>query len=279
MQIAAVASAVGLAGSAIANDNAIGQNPQAADGSAASVIDQSTPSPAYGARVDSALQSNDLKANSSTPSMSTNQIDTNSSAASDLNSNASSANDLNHNSMSTNEPSGTSSSGAVTDVNPNPSSSMNDNRTNAPGTNASRMSERGLNNGLNENDSSASGATQGSTMQSPKSTTGLTSGLPSSANGGERLSTTNSGNFDAWASDYASQHNGRISREEFLNEMGQRFDQLDKQHQGSLTPNEVQEIFIFTPANPSAARGLNGSSDSAASNGGASSTTSNTNLQ
>lgn len=260
MQIAAVASAVGLAGSAIANDNAIGQNTQSTIGqntqstneSAASVIDQATPRPAYAPRVDSALQSNDLNGSSS---MSTNDVNGNaSSTASDPNNNAQS---------------NTNDNGA--------NASTNDNGANASGSN-----DNGTNNGLNDNESGTSGTTQGSTMQSPKSTNGLTSGLPSNAKGGQRLSTTNSSNFNAWASDYASQHNGRITRDEFLNQMGQRFDQLDAQHQGALTPYQVEEIFIFTPANPSAAQsnGQSGPASSEASpNGSSSSTTSNTNLQ
>jgi hypothetical protein len=67
-----------------------------------------------------------------------------------------------------------------------------------------------------------------------------------SVSGQERLGNTNSDNFDARMSDYAAQHNGRISRDEFMSEMGNRWDQLDTQHNG-LTPYELQEIFVFTP--------------------------------
>jgi len=76
-------------------------------------------------------------------------------------------------------------------------------------------------------------ATPGSTMNDGSTASGTASG---------------SGTFDAWANDYAAQHNGRITRQEFLGEMGNRFDRLDTQHQGYLTPDEVGEIFIFTPA-------------------------------
>ena len=64
--------------------------------------------------------------------------------------------------------------------------------------------------------------------------------------------------------------------------MGQRFDRLDAQHQGSLTPYEVEEIFIYTPANPSAAQssGANESTNRLpASNGSSPSTTSSGNVQ
>jgi hypothetical protein len=74
-----------------------------------------------------------------------------------------------------------------------------------------------------------------------------------SVSGQDRLGNTNSDHFDARMSDYAAQHDGRISRDEFMSEMGNRWDQLDTQHNG-LTPYEVQEIFVFTPANAAPAR-------------------------
>ena len=64
-----------------------------------------------------------------------------------------------------------------------------------------------------------------------------------------------SSSFDAWANDYAARHDGHITRQEFLDEMGSRFDRLDSRHQGSLTPYEVEEVFIFTPADTTHAAG------------------------
>jgi len=44
----------------------------------------------------------------------------------------------------------------------------------------------------------------------------------------------------------------RVTRQEFLDEMGRRFDALDTQHRGSLTPYEIDEILVVTaPANAS----------------------------
>jgi hypothetical protein len=101
-------------------------------------------------------------------------------------------------------------------------------------------------------DNGAPSTTQGSTMVSPKSDTaaapsgGARYGSGSSATsigGTDRLGSTNSENFDQWASDYASQHNGRITRQEFLDQMETRWNALDTQHQGYLTPQQMQEFF------------------------------------
>lgn len=110
-------------------------------------------------------------------------------------------------------------------------------------------------------DNGAPSTTQGSTMVSPKSDTaaapsgGARYGSGSSATsigGTDRLGSTNSENFDQWASDYAAQHNGRITRQEFLDQMGNRWDLLDAQHRGYLTPQEMQEFFIATPGETAA---------------------------
>jgi hypothetical protein len=110
-------------------------------------------------------------------------------------------------------------------------------------------------------DNGAPSTTQGSTMVSPKSDTaaapsgGARYGSGSSATsigGTDRLGSTNSENFDQWASDYAAQHNGRITRQEFLDQMGNRWDVLDNRHRGYLTPQEMQEFFIATPGDTAA---------------------------
>jgi hypothetical protein len=110
-------------------------------------------------------------------------------------------------------------------------------------------------------DNGAPSTTQGSTMVSPKSDTaaapsgGARYGSGSSATsigGTDRLGSTNSENFDQWASDYAAQHNGRITRQEFLDQMGNRWDVLDNQHRGYLTPQEMQELLIATPGDTAA---------------------------
>ena len=63
----------------------------------------------------------------------------------------------------------------------------------------------------------------------------------------DRFANGNSDNFNSWMSDYASQHDGRISRDEFMSQMQRRWDERDTQQRG-LTPYEVEEIFVFTPA-------------------------------
>ena len=68
-------------------------------------------------------------------------------------------------------------------------------------------------------------------------------------------SASGSESFDAWANDYAARHDGHITRQQFLDEMGSRFDRLDSRHQGYLTPYEVEEVFIFTPADTTHAAG------------------------
>jgi len=202
MQIAAVASAIGLTGTAIANDT---DRTPSTDTSAATMDNGA------------AIHANTPGDNGSLNNATTGGNE--SYGTSDLNGNASSSttSDLNGNAAT---PNGDSTSGTTGQV------------------------ERG--------------ATQGSTMTSPQSTTSSDANAPSggalygsgssatSVSGQDRLGNTDSDNFDARMSDYAAQHNGRISRDEFMSEMGNRWDQLDTRHNG-LTPYEVQEIFVFTP--------------------------------
>jgi len=199
MQIAAVASAMGLTGTAIAND--MDRTPGVSDGPAAALDKDSSGN-----------------ASSSTSS------DLNTQAAPELNRGG----DL-------------SGSAEVNGPNANPLTANPVPDLNAP---VDRGSAPG----------STRGSTQGSTMTSPRSDVspganapagGARFGSGSSATtigGQDRLGNTNSDNFSTWMSDYASQHNGHITRQEFLAQMGERWDQLDTQRQG-LTPDEVQGIF------------------------------------
>jgi hypothetical protein len=213
MQIAAVASAVGLAGTAIANDM---DDATAAPGSRsdATVIDQATP-----AGTQANVPGSDNAAGTS--------------ATSDLSNNA---NGTAGTSDLSNDATGTA-----------PKSDL----ANPPQGTSSSQVRRG---------DAAVGATQGSTMRSPQ---GASTPGTADAAGHGRLAGTNSSNFNAWASDYAAQHNGRITRDEFLDQMGRRFDELDTQQQGSLTPYQVQEILIVTPlaanqGTPSSGTGASG---------------------
>lgn len=40
---------------------------------------------------------------------------------------------------------------------------------------------------------------------------------------------------DPWASKYATEHQGRVSKQAYLDEMGRRFDMMDKAKRGDLT--------------------------------------------
>jgi hypothetical protein len=157
----------------------------------------------------------------------------------------------------------TSSPDTATTINGNPAQLDND-ATN-PATSVLPDNDNSGTSSLNGDtptlDNGAPSTTQGSTMVSPKSDTAATpssgarygSGSSATSIGGtDRLGSTNSENFDQWASNYAAQHNGRITRQEFLDQMGNRWDVLDTQHRGYLTPQEMQEFFIATPGETTA---------------------------
>ena len=111
-----------------------------------------------------------------------------------------------------------------------------------PATRATTSDERAASANAATSDEPSTGATTESTMndRSGTSVSGTASG---------------SSSFDAWANDYAARHDGHITRQQFLDEMGSRFDRLDSRHQGYLTPYEVEEVFIFTPADTTHAAG------------------------
>jgi hypothetical protein len=50
-------------------------------------------------------------------------------------------------------------------------------------------------------------------------------------------------NMDTWMNSYATSHNGRITREEFMDQMGHRWDMRDAQRRGYLTPDEARGIY------------------------------------
>ncbi len=56
----------------------------------------------------------------------------------------------------------------------------------------------------------------------------------------DRMSTQN---LDKWMNEQASMHNGRITREEFMAQMSNRWDTLDIQRQGYLTPDQVRSVY------------------------------------
>lgn len=67
--------------------------------------------------------------------------------------------------------------------------------------------------------------------KTPQSTTGANNQSP-------RLP-----DLDSWVDQYGTAHNGRITRQEFMDEMGQRWDTLDAQRRGYMTPEEARGIY------------------------------------
>lgn len=67
---------------------------------------------------------------------------------------------------------------------------------------------------------------------------------PQSVGGSERMDNTNAAPLDAWIDDYAAAHQGRIDREVLLDQMGHRWDAIDAQRRGYLTPEEARGIYL-----------------------------------
>lgn len=73
-------------------------------------------------------------------------------------------------------------------------------------------------------------------------TTGTTSAAPSGQTdasgksvGAHPATTGTATSIDSWATKYATDHHGRVSRQAYLDEMGRRFDTMDKAQRGDLT--------------------------------------------
>ena len=49
--------------------------------------------------------------------------------------------------------------------------------------------------------------------------------------------------LNTWVDQYGTAHNGRITRDEFMDQMGQRWDTLDAEHRGYMTPDEARGIY------------------------------------
>jgi hypothetical protein len=52
-----------------------------------------------------------------------------------------------------------------------------------------------------------------------------------------------------WASDYSRAHNGYISRQAYMDEMGRRWDAMDRSKRG-LTVDEVNSMYGYSQPNP-----------------------------
>jgi hypothetical protein len=57
---------------------------------------------------------------------------------------------------------------------------------------------------------------------------------------------TRSPSVDNWASDYARAHQGRVSRQAYMDEMGRRWDAYDRSGQG-LTPDQFSQLYGSPP--------------------------------
>jgi hypothetical protein len=91
------------------------------------------------------------------------------------------------------------------------------------------------------------GSTVKQMQQNPSPNAGASQGAmsaaPNSVGGSERMDNSNPAGFDAWMRDYATSHNGRITRDEYMRQMGQRWDAIDAQRQGYLTPDQAHGIY------------------------------------
>ena len=57
-------------------------------------------------------------------------------------------------------------------------------------------------------------------------------------------------NFDAWMNEHATAHNGEIAREAFMNQMSRRWDALDPERSGHMTPDQARRIYASSEENP-----------------------------
>ena len=85
-------------------------------------------------------------------------------------------------------------------------------------------------------------ATDTSQMKATDATTSPLGQTPETAAVGGNDQTERQ-NFDNWMNTYATAHNGRITREEFMDQMGRRWDTLDAQRSGAMTPDQARRIY------------------------------------
>ncbi len=87
----------------------------------------------------------------------------------------------------------------------------------------------------------------GATATTPGAATPSGAGMPPTSTSRGTADNTNSksgpGVADSWADKYASENNGRISRQAYMDEMGRRFDRMDSTKRGSMTREQyVQDL-------------------------------------
>ncbi|MEO8536771.1 MAG: hypothetical protein ABI533_04540 [Betaproteobacteria bacterium] len=66
-----------------------------------------------------------------------------------------------------------------------------------------------------------------------------------SAGANDRTASFPPDSFDAWMDQRAGTNNGRITRQEFLDQMGNRWDQNDREHHGYMTPDQARNIYSY----------------------------------
>jgi len=69
--------------------------------------------------------------------------------------------------------------------------------------------------------------------------------------GGDSSAVGGSGTFSGWRSEYQSKHEGRISRQAYMDEVGRRWDALDKDKRG-LSEDQINQAYGAGTSNATA---------------------------
>jgi hypothetical protein len=86
-------------------------------------------------------------------------------------------------------------------------------------------------------------AADNSPMRAIDATTSPLGKTPETAGVGSNDQSPNQ-NFDVWMNKRASMNNNRITRAEFMAQMSDRWDMMDAQHHGYLTPDQTRGIYM-----------------------------------
>lgn len=88
---------------------------------------------------------------------------------------------------------------------------------------------------------SPAGDSGGQTKAGATATTGTTSATTRGAPDNTNSKVRTGADVNTWAKGYAGEHQGRISRQAYMDEMARRWDSMDRKNQG-LTPAEVSRL-------------------------------------
>ena len=86
-------------------------------------------------------------------------------------------------------------------------------------------------------------ATDTSPMKATDATTSPPGQAPEASGVGGNNQTEGQ-NFDNWMNGYATAHDGRITRQEFMDQMSRRWDTLDAQRSDYMTPDQARRIYM-----------------------------------